>query len=77
LPRPEQLARHQSQTGICGFLERIGWQIKRTSKTAGSHRTLSRPGWPDVVFAFHDGEEIGPRMLARIAKVTGLRPEDL
>src|SRR6266849_2353855 len=20
----------------------------------------SRPGWPDVVFAFHDGEEIGP-----------------
>jgi hypothetical protein len=31
----------------------------------------------DTVFAFHDGEEIGPRMLARIAKRTGLRPEDL
>jgi len=29
------------------------------------------------VFAFHDGEEIGPRMLARIAKHTGLWPEDL
>jgi len=29
------------------------------------------------VFAFHDAEEIGPRMLARIAKRTGLRPEDL
>ncbi len=55
-------------------LLRIGWSIKRTS---GSHRVLSRPGWPDVVFAFHDGEEIGPRMLARIAKVTGLKPEDL
>jgi hypothetical protein len=38
---------------------------------------LFRPGWPDVVFAFHDSEEIGPRMLARIAKVTGLKPEDL
>lgn len=38
---------------------------------------LARPGWPDVVFAFHDGEEIGPRMLARIAKRTGLKPEDL
>jgi hypothetical protein len=25
----------------------------------------------------HDGEEIGPRMLARMAKHTGLRPEDL
>jgi hypothetical protein len=38
---------------------------------------LSRPGWPDVVFAFHDNEEIGPRMPARIAKVTGLKNEDL
>jgi len=38
---------------------------------------LQRPGWPDYTFAFHDREEIGPRMLARIAKHTGLRPEDL
>jgi len=29
------------------------------------------------VFAFHDDEEIGPRMLARIGKRTGLRPDDL
>ena len=52
----------------------IGWQVKRQT---GSHRTLTREGWPDFVFAFHDGEEIGPKMLARIAKHTGLRPEDL
>jgi len=52
----------------------IGWVLKRQS---GSHKTLSRPGWPDVVFAFHEGEEIGPKMLARIAKRTGLKPEDL
>jgi predicted RNA binding protein YcfA (HicA-like mRNA interferase family) len=52
----------------------IGWQVKRQS---GSHRTLFREGWPDFVFAFHDAEEIGPRMLARIAKHTGLTPEDL
>lgn len=52
----------------------IGWKIKRQS---GSHRTLSRTGWPDCVFAFHDGEEIGPRMLARISKHTGLKPSDL
>jgi hypothetical protein len=39
--------------------------------------TLSRPEWADFVFAFHDDEEIGPRMPARIAKRTGLRPEDL
>ncbi len=59
---------------VLAALLRIGWQIKRQS---GSHRTLSRNGWPDVVFAFHDQEEIGPRMLARIAKHTGLKPEDL
>jgi predicted RNA binding protein YcfA (HicA-like mRNA interferase family) len=55
-------------------LQRIGWRIKRQS---GSHRTLQRAGWPDYVFAFHDDVEIGPVALARIAKHTGLRPEDL
>jgi len=59
---------------VLAALLRIGWTIKRQS---GSHRTLQRPGWLDAVFAFHDREEIGPRMLARIAKQTGLRPEDL
>lgn len=44
---------------------------------SGSHRTLSRPGWGDYTFAFHDGDEIGPRMLARIGKHTGLTPDDL
>jgi len=48
--------------------------VKRQS---GSHRTLSRPNWPDFVFAFHDDEEIGPKMLSRIARTTGLHPEDL
>lgn len=55
-------------------LETMGWRIKRQS---GSHRVLEREGFPDVVFAFHDREEIGPRMLARLARHTGLTPEDL
>ena len=55
-------------------LEKIGWSIKRQT---GSHKTLERSGWPDYVFAFHGTEEIGPKMLARIAKHTGLKPEDL
>jgi predicted RNA binding protein YcfA (HicA-like mRNA interferase family) len=59
---------------VLAALLRIGWTLKRTS---GSHRTLARPGWPDFVFSFHDSEEIGPRMLARIAKRTGLKPDDL
>ena len=64
----------QGQAGD-GALLRLGWSVKRGS--GGSHRVLSRPGWPDTVFAFHDGEEIGPRMLTRIAKHTGLKPHDL
>jgi predicted RNA binding protein YcfA (HicA-like mRNA interferase family) len=59
---------------VLAALSRTGWSIKRQT---GSHRTLSRQGWPDFVFAFHDDEELGPRMLARIAKRTGLKPEDL
>ena len=59
---------------VLSALLRIGWQIKRQS---GSHKVLSRGGWPDFIFAFHDGDEIGPRMLSRIARHTGLRPEDL
>ena len=59
---------------VLASLLRIGWTIKRQS---GSHRTLSKIGFPDFVFSFHDSEEIGPRMLARIGKRTGLKPEDL
>ena len=59
---------------VLAALLRIGWVQKRQ---AGSHRTLARDNWPDVAFAFHDDEEIGPRMLARVAKRTGLKPEDL
>ncbi|MBF0351027.1 MAG: type II toxin-antitoxin system HicA family toxin [SAR324 cluster bacterium] len=59
---------------VFAALQRIGWKIKRQS---GSHRILTREGWKDTVFAFHDKEEIGPKMLSRLAKVTGLTPEDL
>ena len=59
---------------VLAALLRIGWQVKRQT---GSHRILARAGWSDFVFAFHEGEEIGPRMLARIARHTGMRPDDL
>jgi predicted RNA binding protein YcfA (HicA-like mRNA interferase family) len=59
---------------VFAALIRIGWHLKRQS---GSHKTLAREGWPDYVFAFHDSDEIGPKMLSRIAKHTGLKPEDL
>jgi predicted RNA binding protein YcfA (HicA-like mRNA interferase family) len=59
---------------VLAALLRIGWSIKRQS---GSHRVLQRVGFSDYVFAFHDREEIGPRMLTKIGKRTGLEPDDL
>lgn len=59
---------------VLAVLEKIGWRIKRQK---GSHKTLSRTGWEDYVFAFHDGDEIGSKMMPRIAKKIGLKPEDL
>ncbi len=59
---------------VLAALLRIGWAIKRTT---GSHRVLERAGWQDYAFAFHDADEIGPVMLSRIGKRTGLMPDDL
>jgi len=59
---------------VLAALQSIGWIVKRQS---GSHKTLEHTEYPDYVFAFHDGEEIGPRMLSRIAKHNGLQPGDL
>lgn len=59
---------------VLAALLRIGWSIKRQSS---SHRILGRIGYADYVFAFHDRDEIGPRMLAKIGKRTGLEPDDL
>ena len=56
-------------------LHKIGWSVKR--ETGSSHKVLEREGWPDFVFAFHDGVEVGPKMLSRVAKRTGLKPTDL
>ena len=62
-------------TQVLAALLRIGWTVKR--QAGGSHRRLVRSGWAPYTWAFHDRDEIGPPMLARIARHTGLRPEDL
>lgn len=57
-------------------LLRIGWTVVR--EKSGSHVQLRRPEYADdYTWAFHDSVEIGPAMLARIAKKTGLKPQDL
>jgi predicted RNA binding protein YcfA (HicA-like mRNA interferase family) len=59
---------------LLAALVRIGWGVKRQT---GSHTTPAREGWDAVVFAFHDGDEVAPKMLARVAKHTGITPKDL
>ena len=59
---------------VLAALLRIGWTVKRQ---VGSHQLLERPGWSDYVFAFHDREQIGPKMLAKIAKKSGLPADAL
>ena len=57
-------------------LQRIGWHAISQS---GSHIKLRHRDakFPDYIWAFHDRVEIGPKMLARIAKHTGLKPSDI
>jgi predicted RNA binding protein YcfA (HicA-like mRNA interferase family) len=55
-------------------LQRIGYSIK---SQRGSHRQLIHPERGEYTFAFHDTDEIGPVMLSKIGKKTGLKPEDL
>lgn len=53
---------------------RQGWSIVSQK---GSHIKLHHPERGNYMFGFHDREEIGPRMLAKITKHAGLKPEDL
>jgi len=59
---------------VLAVLLRLGWEQKRQS---GSHRTLARTGLGRLHLCPQDGDEIGPVMLGRIAKKTGLKPSDL
>jgi len=65
----------QRAARVLAALLRIGWHVKR--ERGGSHKTLARDGWPDYTWAFHDRVEIGPVMLKKMAKQTGLTPDDV
>ncbi|MGA8272071.1 MAG: type II toxin-antitoxin system HicA family toxin [Candidatus Sulfotelmatobacter sp.] len=56
-------------------LLKIGW--KHVGQV-GSHKKLGHPKFADsYTWAFGPSDELGPKMLARIAKKTGLKPSDL
>ena len=58
---------------VLAVVMRIGWTELRQT---GSHKTLERHG-VKATWAFHDGDEIGPAMMARLARVYGFTPDDL
>ncbi|MGA2426659.1 MAG: type II toxin-antitoxin system HicA family toxin [Terriglobales bacterium] len=61
---------------VYSALLRIGWKPK-LKRTGSSHIQLERDGYNDYTWAWHESDEIGPVMLKKIAKYTGLTPDDL
>jgi predicted RNA binding protein YcfA (HicA-like mRNA interferase family) len=51
-----------------------GWRVV---SQRGSHVKLNHPQRGNFMFGFHDSEELGSRILAKIASKTGLTPSDL
>jgi predicted RNA binding protein YcfA (HicA-like mRNA interferase family) len=59
-------------------LKKIGWEEDPNDKKGSSHCQLSHPNYEyEYTWSFQESDEIGPKMLARIAKLTGLKPSDL
>lgn len=59
-------------------MQRIGWREKPRISKGSSDKQLENPNYGyEYTWAFYDSDEIGPIMLAKIAKRTGLTPEDL
>ena len=59
---------------VLAALKRKGW---RQDRSVGSHKILKKEGWDDYPFSFHDSAELGPAILAKVSKKTGLQPSDL
>jgi predicted RNA binding protein YcfA (HicA-like mRNA interferase family) len=55
-------------------LLRKGWKVVSQK---GSHIKFHHPDRGNVMFGFHDNEELGHKMLSRIAKRTGITANDL
>jgi predicted RNA binding protein YcfA (HicA-like mRNA interferase family) len=71
---PHELLAFGEGAACFAALKRIGW---RHDRTVGSHKIMKKDGWADYPFSFHDSEELGPAILAKISKKTGLQAQDL
>lgn len=60
---------------VFAAVKRTGWAVK--VEKGSSHLQLVHPIYGEATWAFHESDEIGPKMLARIAKTYKITPEDL
>ena len=60
---------------VYAALLRIGWTPKRSK--SGSHIQMQKAGFADFTWAWHDSVELGPVAMKKIAKLSGLKPDDL
>jgi len=56
-------------------ITRLGWTIKK--EKGSSHKQMIHAEYPEATWAFGDDEEIGPKMMARLAKTYHFNPDDL
>jgi predicted RNA binding protein YcfA (HicA-like mRNA interferase family) len=67
------VGQHKSQGGVaCAAPQGVEGRFAK-----GSHVKLNHPQYGNYMFGFHDREEIGSVMLAKIGKKTGLTPDDI
>jgi hypothetical protein len=59
------------------FLRRLSASVGVIPAPLAHTESWRRLAWAEYPFSFHDSEEVGPAMLAKIAKKTGLTPRDL
>ena len=59
---------------VFAALKRIGWHHDRTGRFP-QNREEERVG--ELPFSFHDSDELGPAILAKVSKKTGLKPGGL
>ena len=56
-------------------IQAIGWRIKK--EKSGSHVQMIHDSYPEATWAFHEGVEIGPKMMAKLAKEFHFTRKDL
>ena len=56
-------------------IQRLGWRVK--VEKGSSHKQMVHETHGEATWSFHDNEEIGPKMMVRLAKAFHFDRDDL